>query len=106
MAASVSFSIVLDHFSPDVAPKWNPGNTYPILSNPGPAKIASLFQHRGEPPPSGPRETSPSTMGCRWLITHRVIALVKFPIFPIGILSAHYFTETISQKVDLFDDVF
>jgi hypothetical protein len=45
-------------------------------------------------------------MGRRWLITHRIIALVKFPIFTIGILNAHYFTETISQTVNCFDDVF
>ena len=40
------------------------------------------------------------------LITHRVITLVKFPIFPVGILGAHYFTETVSQTVDRFDDVY
>ena len=40
------------------------------------------------------------------LITHRVITLVKFPIFPIGILGALYFTEIICQAVDSFDDLF
>ena len=38
------------------------------------------------------------------LITYRLVALVKFPIFPPGILSAHYLAETISRTVNRFDD--
>ena len=45
-------------------------------------------------------------MGCRRPINLRVVALVKLPILPIGILGANYFAETGSRAVDCFDYVF
>ena len=45
-------------------------------------------------------------MGSGRLITLSVVALVKFPILPIGILGANYFAETDSKAVDCFDYVF